>query len=138
MRTEAERLAEREAEDAFDALTEEAGNAVYAALTEAERDHLRTAIRQAIESMDSGDEGDDWLCALGNAGHWPGWEGPVTDELLRTACVVLARAKASPWTEPCDWERLLNGAFGDEGERRLDPLYAGIPFRTDRPWLTEA
>ncbi len=137
MRTEAELQAELAAEAAFDALAEKTGNAVYAATTKKDRAHLRAAIRRAIASMASGDEGDDWLCALGNAGHWPGWTGRVTNELLREACVVLAHAKASPWMEPCDWSRLLGGAFGYEGRKRLDPLYAGIPVRTNRPTPAE-
>jgi hypothetical protein len=56
---------------------------------------------------------------------------------MRQACVVLARAKASPSTEPCDWPRLLNGAFGDDGFKRFKALYAGIPFRTNRPTPSE-
>lgn len=118
-------------------LIDETGARVYAALTPADRARLRAAIRRAIESIAPGDEGDDWLCALGNSGHWPHWKGRVTNELLREACTVLAEAKAGPCVDADDWHRLLSGAFGSEHARRFEALYAEVPFGAELATTTE-
>jgi hypothetical protein len=144
-----------------DEVFQEVGERVFAALTEADRAHLKYAIEDAIRAareyygvdedepwtVPEGEGSDDWLCALGNAECWNGWEGPVNDAVLLDVCRVLGRAKAHWGTDESRWGRLLSGAFDTqdaEGEvinakarrrisqadeaakERIDALYSSI------------
>lgn len=105
---------------------------VLAALTDRDRSRLSRACRDAAWSAER-DQGDDWLCALGNAGQWAPMEDgePVTEEVLLWACERLALAKAARQTDERDWWRLLAGAFGRDQVERIEPLYAEVPLGAD-------
>lgn len=106
---------------------------VLAALTDRDRSRLARACRDTAWSAENG-QGDDWLCALGNAGEWAPMEDgePVTDAVLLRACERLALAKSAPRTDAQDWRRLLAGGFGRDHIERIGALYAAVPLGADR------
>lgn len=110
-----------------DSFYEETGTRVFAALTMADRAHLRRTMRDAIRS-EAGDQDDPWLCNLGNVGIWGQWGGRVTNAMLLSACIEMARAKSQPMCSAMAWGFILTFAFGDEHEERFQALYAEIPL----------
>lgn len=117
---------------------DEIAAAVFAALTDRDRQHLAEAIAAAALSED-GDASDDWYIDMSNAGvPIPGGAGePVTERQLRLACRLLADAKAAPQTDAVEWECLLQGAFGHVHVARFEALYARIPLGEDTAVASE-
>ncbi|UMY18822.1 hypothetical protein MMB17_05770 [Methylobacterium organophilum] len=110
----------------------EIADAVFAALTDRDKQHLAEAVAAAALSED-GDCRDTFYINLSNAGvPTPGRVGePVTEDDLRLACLYLADAKADHTTEDVDWFCLLRDAFGNANIERFQALYAEIPLGAD-------
>ncbi|MRI56576.1 hypothetical protein D8770_21820 [Methylobacterium sp. DB1607] len=112
----------------------EIADAVFAALTDRDKQHLAEAIARATHSEEQGNCSDPWYINMSNAGvPIPGNSfEPVDEGDLRLACRYLADAKADATTEDVDWHCLLEGAFGYANVERFRALYAAIPLGSDR------